>query len=212
MDCNNACRTLPFQLPDWSDRIAAVYADMDAAYDAAAAQYGFVCAGCEDSCCRTRFRHHTLIEYAYLRQGFKGLDAGLRRRVTDKAVVYREALREAESRGVPFRHWCPLIRDGRCMLYAFRPMICRLHGLAHILHHPARGIIRGTGCHVFEQAHLQAAARPLDRSGIYQRLAGLEQVVRQATRFSAPLGMTVADMIVGFGRGTAAEQQAAGGF
>ncbi len=211
MDSNHACRTLPMHVPDWFDRIAAVYAQMDTAYDTAAAHDGFVCTGCEDNCCQTRFRHHTLIEYAYLRHGFEGLDAGLRRRVAERAVVYREALQEAESRQAPFRHWCPLNRRGRCILYGFRPMICRLHGLPHILHHPARGLIRGTGCHVYEQAHRPAAARPLDRSGIYQRLARLEQVVRQATRFQAPVRMTVADMILAVENGTPAVPPSAGG-
>ncbi len=210
MDCNDACQTLPLHVPDWFDRLAAVYAQMDAAYDAVAARCRFACTGCEDNCCRTRFRHHTLVEYAYLRRGFEDLEAGLRRRAAEKALVYREALQEAESRGVPFRHWCPLNRGGRCSLYAFRPMICRLHGLPHILHHPARGVIQGAGCHVFEQAHRQAAALPLDRSGIYNRLAGLERIVRQASRFHAPVRMTVADMVLAIANDTAAKPPADG--
>lgn len=203
MDFNDASRTLPLHLPDWFDRIAAVYARMDASYDAVAAHAGFTCSGCEDNCCRTRFRHHTLIEYAYLRQGLEGLAAGDRRRADADARRYQEALREAESQGASFRQWCPLNRDGRCILYAYRPMICRLHGLPHILHHPVRGLIRGTGCHVFEQAQRRVAPRPLDRSGIYQTLAGLEQTVRKATGFGAPVGMTIAEMILAMEGGIA---------
>ncbi len=211
MDFNDACRSLPLHLPDWFDRIAADYARMDAAYDTAAAHVGFTCSGCEDNCCRTRFRHHTLIEYAYLRQGFEGLGAGHRRRVGADARRYLKALQEAESQGNPFRHWCPLNHDGRCILYPYRPMICRLHGLPHILHHPVRGMIQGTGCHVFEQACRRLAPRLLDRTGIYQRLAGLERAVRQATGFSAPLGMTVAEMILAMEGGIAGVREVAAG-
>ena len=211
MDFNAACRSLPLHVPDWLERVVAVYAQMDAAYDDAAVHAGFTCTGCEDNCCRTRFRHHTLIEYAYLRQGFLSLAAGARRRIAAEAAVYREALREAESRGASFRYWCPLNREGRCRLYAFRPMICRLHGLPHILHHPVRGVIQGTGCHIFEQAHRQSPLRPLDRSGIYKKLAGLEQAVRLATRFRAPVRMTVADMILAVDNDNPAKQMVAGG-
>lgn len=206
MDLNNVCRRLPHGLPDCFDRISAVYAQMDTAYAATARQYGFVCRGCEDNCCLTRFRHHTLIECAYLRQGFTGLDMGLRQRIADQARTYRQILRDTEARGAPFRHWCPLNQAGRCILYTFRPMICRLHGVAHILHHPLRGVVQGRGCHIFEEQCLPADAHPLDRSGIYQTLAGLERAVRQATGCDAPIRMTIADMILTFVDGAQAER------
>ncbi|HSM88690.1 MAG TPA: hypothetical protein VLT56_01580, partial [Desulfobacterales bacterium] len=50
-------------------RLVPLYAAMDAAYEAAAAAYRFACMGCEESCCRTRFHHHTLVEYHGLRDG-----------------------------------------------------------------------------------------------------------------------------------------------
>ena len=199
MDLSDACQVWSCRNPGCFDHIAAVYEEMDAAYAAAAAQFGFVCNGCEDNCCLTRFRHHTLVEYAYLQKGFEGLDAGFRRRVADRAVVYREALQAAETRQAPFRHWCPLNQAGRCILYAFRPMICRLHGLPHILRHPVRGLIQGPGCHIFEAQCPASASRPLDRSFIYKSLAGLERTARQASGFRLPVNMTIADMILDFG-------------
>ena len=57
-------------------RLVTLYAAMDAAYEAAAAAYRFACTGCEESCCRTRFHHHTLVEYHGLRDGFERLPAG----------------------------------------------------------------------------------------------------------------------------------------
>jgi hypothetical protein len=58
------------------DRLAALFEQMDATYDAVAGQYGFQCHGCEDNCCQTRFYHHTLIEYLFLMEGINALDAG----------------------------------------------------------------------------------------------------------------------------------------
>ncbi len=210
MDLNDACLTLSRQLPDYRDRIIAVYAQMDAAYEAVAGHFGFVCDGCEDNCCRTRFRHHTLIEVAYLIEGFEALDSGLRHRVAEQARVYRRTLRDAEIRGRPFRHWCPLNQAGRCILYAHRPMICRLHGLPHIMRHPARGLIQGAGCHMFEIEGRNKAPRPLDRSGIYQDLARLEQTVRRASGWRAPISMTVADMLLATTEATEAVRRADG--
>ena len=56
------------------DRLKQIYADMDRAYHRAAGQYGFACDGCPDSCCRSLFYHHTIIEYGYLVEGLKTLD------------------------------------------------------------------------------------------------------------------------------------------
>ena len=55
------------------ERLKTLYADMDAAYQAAADHYGFHCDGCLDNCCLTRFYHHTHLEYLILRQGFLSL-------------------------------------------------------------------------------------------------------------------------------------------
>ncbi len=196
MDHIEASQALAHALPDCFEQIAAIYARMDAAYEAAAGHYGFVCRGCDDNCCLTRFRHHTLIEFAYLQKGLARLEAALRQKAAVQAQIYRQALLDAESSGVPFRHWCPLNQEGRCILYAFRPMICRLHGLPHCLRHPARGLVQGPGCHIFEAQYRRAPARPLDRSEIYKALAGLERAARQRTGFRAPIGMTVADMVL----------------
>ena len=38
-----------------------LFEQMDRAYDAAARNSGFVCNGCRDNCCLTRFYHHTLV-------------------------------------------------------------------------------------------------------------------------------------------------------
>jgi Fe-S-cluster containining protein len=70
--------------------------------------------GC-DACCR----HLTLfpVEGAALALALKELDP-------DLADLIRLRARRAQSGGP-----CPLLKDGACLLYPVRPLICRTHGL-----------------------------------------------------------------------------------
>ena len=105
--------------------------------------------GCS-GCCRGLF-DITLMDAALLRRGFELLPEMVRAPVLEKA---RARLAELQERwpgfGPPYllnhlpdEAWtempeedatpCPLLgEDGRCLVYAFRPMTCRLHGLPNI--------------------------------------------------------------------------------
>lgn len=105
--------------------------------------------GCP-GCCRGLF-DITLMDAALLRRGFELLPAADRAPVLAKA---RTRLSELQERwpgfGPPYllnhlpdEEWtempeddatpCPLLgADGRCLVYAWRPMTCRLHGLPNI--------------------------------------------------------------------------------
>jgi len=180
--------------PDMLGRLAALYAEMDRCYADVAARYGLTCRGCAQSCCLTLFYHHTLMEFGALWEGVRRTDNATRAAIRTRAAAYRRALDATTGRPGPFRHPCPLENEGRCLLYAARPMICRLHGVPHILHHPVKGAITGPGCHAC--TILPAAARPLDRTPLYAALAGLEQSARSAVGFNQPLRLTIADMIM----------------
>ena len=89
-------------------RLASLYAAMDAAYEAAAAAYRFACTGCEESCCRTRFHHHTLVEYHGLRDGFGRLSAARQAEILARAESWiemsgfrRGAVRRRSAEGRP---------------------------------------------------------------------------------------------------------------
>ena len=171
--------------PRWRpfiDRLHRLYADMDRAYETVAETYGFVCRGCADNCCRTRFHHHTLLEYFDLNDACRRLAADRQRAVND-----RVAMREA---GAP----CPLWQDERCLVYARRPMICRLHGLPHRLHRPDGTAQTGPGCDAFHRCCGPALQR-LDRTPFYRQMAALEGELRQALDFGGRVCMTVAEMI-----------------
>ena len=105
--------------------------------------------GCSD-CCRGLF-DITLIEAFVLKQAFDRLPPKLRQPARTKAGKHLAQLRRRWPgfaspfllNALPDAEWtempeddptpCPLLgADGRCLVYAARPMTCRLHGLPNI--------------------------------------------------------------------------------
>jgi Fe-S-cluster containining protein len=178
------------------ERLQPLYAAMDAAYDHAAATYGFVCSGCDESCCRTRFHHHTLIEYLYLREGFSRMPVEQQREIRERAAAVARQHVENLTRGADSKPMCPLNATGRCELYAHRPMICRLHGIPHELHPPSRPPQLGPGCGEFHRRCGRTSYHTFDRTPFYGELARLEAECREALGLRRKIRMTVAEMLL----------------
>jgi Fe-S-cluster containining protein len=174
-------------------RLRLLYAAMDAAYEEAAAAYRFACTGCEDSCCRTRFHHHTLVEYHGLRNGFERLPAAQQAEILDRAEA---GCAEQARPGADARPLCPLNSGGRCVLYAHRPMICRLHGIPHELHRPGLPGQRNPGCGEFSRRCGHMAYHPFDRTPLYTELARLESEFQQALGVRRRFKHTIAEMLL----------------
>lgn len=107
-------------------------------------QCGSGCPGC----CRGLF-DITILDGALLQHGFKQLPVNIRTEVLQKAQLKLEQLQLTWPELAPpyilnlrpEEEWeelmpdddetpCPLLdRDGRCLVYPYRPMTCRLHGL-----------------------------------------------------------------------------------
>jgi len=174
----------------------ALYAKMDLAYAEVADAYGFHCSGCTDNCCLTRFFHHTLIEFLYLRKGFAGLDEKSQEEIRCRAIDVNEQVRQADNSGRVSRVMCPLNRKGLCLLYKYRPMICRLHGIPHEFRHPVRGRMSGPGCHEFEAKCGRQQYIEFNRTPFYQQMALLERRVREMTGIADKLKKTVAQMLL----------------
>jgi Fe-S-cluster containining protein len=179
----------------WVERLLRLYARMDAAYEEAAAAYGFVCRGCAESCCRTRFYHHTLIEYVALREGFEGLPVAEQERIGCLAEDWSAA--HAAEKGE--RPLCPLNLEGRCLLYGRRPMICRLHGIPHELALPGQPARRSPGCADFEKRCSEQPYHRFDRSPLYADLARLESEFQQALGVRCRFKHTIAEMLINGG-------------
>ncbi|MDH3885552.1 MAG: hypothetical protein OET63_15130 [Desulfobacterales bacterium] len=181
---------------DFIDRLKQIYAAMDQTYNTAAGHYGFTCAGCRDNCCRTRFYHHTVIEYTYFIEGLKTLTPLKQEEVKSRATTVVNKTASVDDHAASVRLMCPLNYDERCILYPYRPMICRLHGIPHELRKSGQKTIYGPGCETFDRRCGPGAYFEFDRTPFYLELAKLEQEVKQALGVAGKFKMTVAEMIV----------------
>jgi len=180
------------------ERLAALFEKMDSAYASIAGQYGFRCTGCTDNCCLTRFHHHTLIEYLYLLEGMETLEMEIQEAIHSQVYTVCEQMAAADRKGESLRLMCPLNQGGRCVLYPHRPMICRLHGIPHELQRPDGSVTRLPGCDAFFDQCRNGGKTDyirFDRTPLYRRMALLEQEVRQATGYAAPIKLTIAEML-----------------
>ncbi|MBU2489613.1 MAG: YkgJ family cysteine cluster protein [Proteobacteria bacterium] len=192
-------------------RIHSLYARMDEACALAAVEHDFLCTGCEDTCCATLFFHHTLAECLVLWAGIRDLPADVREQLLARASRVREAEAARGSGSGPFREPCPALVQGRCLVYAHRPMVCRLHGMAHAMTLPDGSCRTGPGCSLYEQrvAEFEHRPAPLDRTPLYQDLAALEREIRAEAGFSGRIRLTVAGILADppdFSRGKGLEE------
>jgi hypothetical protein len=178
------------------DRLKQIYSAMDSAYHQAADAYGFVCDGCCDNCCRTRFYHHTIIEYIYLIEGFDTLPPEKQNEVRLRALKVVEETAEADHHGATVRLMCPLNFDELCILYPYRPMICRLHGIPHELKRPGENPVYAPGCENFDRRCADKRYFKFDRTPFYRQVAMLEQEAKQTLDFDGKIRMTVAEMLL----------------
>ena len=181
--------------PSSFSSIILLYEKMDAAWNETARKYGFTCNGCSDNCCETLFFHHTHMEKAYLRHGFKSLSPPRRKKIKKKARQFIQATAMAEERKEPIRIMCPANEKGQCTLYRFRPMICRLHGIPHQLKRPGAPILKSPGCLAGEPL-FNAGDHVFDRTPFYQEMSLLEMQYCKAHGKTTRIKQTIAQMLI----------------
>ena len=177
------------------DRLELIYKKMDDKYKELSGYYGFYCTGCEDNCCFARFYHHTFAEYLYIKKGLDTLDAVNRKEIKEKAVLICRQTEELDKYRSQVHLLCPLNYEGMCVLYAYRPMICRLHGLPHELVLPGREKSLSPGCDEFKSQCGGKEYMKFDRTPFYVEMAGIEQDIKKALDISERIKMTVAQML-----------------
>jgi hypothetical protein len=184
--------------PESVKQVAELYRDMEAAYDHTAKELDFSCSGCPDNCCDSYFLHHTYTEWAYLWQGLKTLDNSQLQNITEKAANYVIESRAALARGERPIIMCPLNSEGLCVLYTYRLMICRLHGVPATFTRPDGQKPEFPGCfRCQEKLSGENSGTPLDRTQFFRRLVELEIGLLGDRRMSAPrVKLTIAQMIV----------------
>ena len=188
---------------DFIDRLKQIYVAMDRAYNTAAGRYDFTCDRCRDNCCRTLFYHHTIIEYTYIIAGLQTLTPQKQNEVKSRAATIVNKTAGVDDQAEPVRQMCPLNYDERCILYPYRPMICRLHGIPHELKKSGQKTMYGPGCETFDRRCGRGGYFEFDRTPFYLELAQLEQEVKQALGAAGKFKMTVAEMVVTQAKGKA---------
>ncbi len=176
-------------------RLADLYLSMDKAWNQTADSYGFQCNGCEDNCCESEFYHYTFIEKDYLLSGLLQLPKATKNRVTTlagKVNLERSKAGQAEKR---IKILCPLNEAGRCILYSYRPMICRLHGIPHELNRAGTLPLRGPGCDAGAHLFNTAKGFRLNRTPFYSQLARLEMDYRKERGLTEKFKLTIAQII-----------------
>jgi len=172
------------------EKLKTIYRSMDRTYRDASAFYFFDCQGCPDNCCTTYFFHYTLAEYLYLLQGFWTLEEGMKEEIMGRATNMCDPMRRDT-------YLCPLNLRSRCLLYPYRTMICRLHGLPFELQRPGDQRSEGQGCAKFEKERMLKGLpyRRIDRTPFYTDLANLEREIRTEIGYSQRFKKTIAEMI-----------------
>lgn len=181
------------------DDLQILFSRMDAAYQEAAAFYGFHCTGCENSCCRTLFFHHTHIEQHYLLKGLQTLERSLQDEIRRRAARAWRRIEASLVRKLAVRVMCPLNFQGRCRLYAHRPMICRLHGVPHQLRRPGKSVLHAPGCAAFTHRCGEMDIYAFDRTPFYTQLAMLERHFRAVLNIAPgrSVRLTIAQILAG---------------
>lgn len=184
--------------PELSGRLADLYARMEAAYDRVAGELNFTCQGCPDNCCDSFFLHHTVIEWSYLWEGLARLDPERLARIRGRAERYLAAAAEAISRNERPQLMCPLNEQGLCTLYAYRLMICRMHGVPSGFTLPDGRRQEFPGCLRCQELTVGREDCPeVDRTLLYRELAVLERELLTVSGRRGPrVKMTIAEMIL----------------
>lgn len=188
---------------DIERELAALYEEMECAYDKVARKLGHTCDGCPDNCCDSYFTHHTYLEWAYLWRGMETLDGAKRKEIIERAGEYEHRAREMIDRDERPVVMCPLNEAGRCVLYRYRLMVCRTHGVPASLTRPDGRTLRFPGCfrcqELVERRFSGQTDLPfMERTHLLRRLVSLEQRFLKSNDMTPQrLRMTIGAMLVG---------------
>src|SRR6056297_2436152 len=185
-------------IPEYFSPLIQLYQNMDKAWNQVAQQYGFRCKGCEDNCCMSLFFHHTHAEASFLKFGLQTLPRKDQKHVLGLSRDYCRQTFSGTAKNhnppVSQKIACPLLKNNRCTLYNFRPMICRLHGLPHEFHKPGFNVIKGPGCDAGQFDSREYI--PFDRTPFYKQMAIIEMNFRQLTGKNEKIKKTIAQIFV----------------
>lgn len=191
--------TLPERM---AERLKKIYQAMEEQYDEVAQRLAFSCTGCPDNCCDSYFLHYSYVEWIYLWQGMRQLPLQRQQEIVERARrVVRQYADELAREHRPVV-MCPLNEEGLCVLYPFRLLVCRTHGVPAAMTRPDGRRLTFPGCfrcqEIVSERKTEAGAIPIvERTPLLRQLAMLENELLQDLRDRCPkIRMTIAEMLI----------------
>jgi hypothetical protein len=188
---------------DQAGRIKKIYEEMEQGYEQVAKELRFSCDGCPDNCCDSWFQHHTFVEWAYLWKGFRQLPEERQSAILELSRLFIVKSEEVLARNERPQIMCPLNENGRCVLYGYRLMVCRTHGVPATMQRPDGQRLDFPGCFRCQDlvkkmfAAVSRAVPRAERTLLLSRLAMLENELMDGKRHLYPrIKMTIAQMLV----------------
>ena len=90
-------------------------------------------AGC-GICCKSSYYAASKLEYDYVREGFNKLNDSQKEAIQQKALELLKERREflkTNSDVFAFAYSCPFLVNNSCIIYEYRPLLCRAYGLMY---------------------------------------------------------------------------------
>ncbi len=176
-----------------------IYEKLQQEYARVAGALDFSCSGCPDNCCDSHFLHHTYTEWAYLWRGISQLVSERQQQLIARAKAYLAQCTEELAAGRRPQVMCPLNKDGLCVVYEHRLLVCRTHGVPATMTRPDGQTLCFPGCfrcqEMFESLNEQSPH--VARTPLLTRLALLENELLDNKRHLLPrVKMTIAEMLV----------------
>lgn len=183
-------------------RIKKLYEEMESSYDNVASQLEFGCQDCPDNCCDSYFLHHTYAEWSYLWAGFRQLPEEKQQDILERSENYVKGCREAQVKGEHPRMMCPLNEDGLCILYPYRLMVCRTHGVPASMTRPDGQQLTFPGCYycqkIVDNRYADGEEPPrMERTRLLRELVMIENDLFAGRRHLYPkVKLTIAEMLL----------------
>lgn len=95
------------------------------------AQKEYICCseGCSQ-CCKNGVYPISEIEFLYLKYALDKLEPQMKKDISDKIAELKK-MKTQEQGDREWVYGCPFLKDDRCSVYTFRPIICRTFGLPY---------------------------------------------------------------------------------
>ncbi len=178
-----------------------IYDLLQQGYEKVAETLNFSCEGCSDNCCDSWFKHHTLVEWLYFREGFEALSIERQQELQQRAQEYLQQAEQALQRGERPQIMCPLNEGGLCILYKYRFLVCRTHGVPAKMKRPDGRVLTFPGCfrcqNIVNNKYAMAGsnfAPRVNRTPMLIRLAKLEKNILYIKNIK--IDKTIAEMIL----------------